>query len=406
MKNALMMTLLALACLPMGAGAFQKAADMAQAKPLVKDDGYAVVAYADGWDAFSQQACRKILSHEAVRQALGDAVVLELAVPNVTSKEQAAANKERFGALRVPNPSQYPAIYLYDKEGRLYSTLCIPYGELKKYKTIARRIDRLMEAGRQQQKLLEQAGQAKGVEKAKLLGQASVIPDINAPDKVLNAIKKEDPKDESGYGRRLEHNPWAFAEKSAKDKDWKAALAEVEKRLADPAYSKEQKQAMCATAIGLYYRNAHTGNLDAMRRYARQMHDLDPQSVLGKSYSLVLREWCNGLSLQEGWTPSNLPPSIEPVEVEGPLPIGEPALYHVRFKWTGGAKGLTILAVELYDGKTKVAEDRHRGFAGIKSSKPDYALDVTAPVKDPHLFITVDMVKSRASSGNITITKQ
>lgn len=405
MKHALMITLLALALCPMGAAAYQKAEDIEQAKPLVGQDGYAVVAYADGWDTFSRQACQKILAHEAVREALGKTVVLELAVPNVTSKEQAEANKKRFGILNVPNPSQYPAIYLYDQKGRLYSTICIPYKELKKYKSIASCISERKEAGQRRYDLLEQADKAKGVEKAKLLGQAATIPDINQPDKVLNTIKKEDPKDESGYVRRLSHNPWAFAENSAKNKDWEAALAEVEKRLADPAYSPDQKQAMCATAIGLYYRNGSVEHLEAIRRYARQMQELDPDSVLGRSTDIMLREWANGLTLQEGWNSANLPATTNPVEVEGPLPISEPGKYRVNFKWASGSKGLTILAVELYDGKTKVAEDRHKGFTGIKDNKPDYTLNVTAPVKDPHLWISVDMVKSRDSSGSITISR-
>lgn len=405
MKHALMITLLALGLCPMGAYAFSKAEDIGQAQPLARQDGYAVVAYADGWDTFSRKACQKILAHEAVREALGETVVLELAVPNVTSKEQAEANKKRFGMLNVPNPSQYPAIYLYDQKGSLYATLCIPYKELKKYKSIASRITALKQAGLHRQELLEQADKAKGVEKAKLLGQAATIPGINAPDKVLNTIKKEDPKDESGYVRRLSHNPWAFAENSAKNKDWEAALAEVEKRLADPAYSPEQKQAMCATAIGLYYRNGSVEHLEAIRRYARQMQELDPNSVLGRSTGIMLREWANGLTLQEGWSSANLPATTNPVEVEGPLPISEPGKYRVNFKWASGSKGLTILAVELYDGKTKVAEDRHKGFTGIKDNKPDYTLNVTAPVKDPHLWISVDMVKSRDSSGSITISR-
>lgn len=398
---------IALACslFPMGAAALQKAEDFEQAKALVQDDGYMVFAYADGWDTFSKKACRNMLADKAVQKAIGNAAVLEFAVPNVSSKEDKEAVKKRFGALALPNPSQYPAIYMYDKSGRLYSTICIAFKDLKKYKSIASQIGARRDLARKQQELLDKAAKAQGVEKARLIGQASELPDIVPPAKALDQIKKADPKDESGYVRRMGYNPWGVAEASAKNKDWKAALADVEKRIADPAYTDDQRQKLYATAIGLLYSHPSGDNLKKMRRYGLKMQELDPDSVLGQSFTAMAREWITSLSLSDGWSPSTLPADKEPAEVEGPLPIREPGVYNVTFKWKSGSKGLTVLAVELYDGKAKVAEDRHKGFAGIKENKPNYSLKVAAPVKEPRLFITVDMVSSRDSSGMISVSR-
>ena len=63
-------------------------------------------------------------------------------------------------------------------------------------------------------------------------------------------------------------------------------------------------------------------------------------------------------------------------------------------------------AVELYDGDTKVAEDRHDGTTGEKNHKNTYDLKVETPVKNPRLLITFNMNNNRDSYGRISIIKQ
>lgn len=406
MKTTWMKSLLALSLIPMGAAGYQKADDFEQAKALVKDDGYMVMAYADGWDTYSKQSSRKLLADASVQKAMADAVLLEFAVKNAPSKEDFEAVKKRFGSLDLPNPSQYPALYLYDGKGRRYATICIPYKERHNASFLASQIMEKKAALQQQQELLKQSQPAKGADKARLLGKAAAVNGIEWPDNVIKQIKEADPKDESGYVRRMELNLWGFAERISKEEDWRKALAEVEEKLQDPAYTNEQKQVFYASAIGLYHRHGGIEGLAKIREYAPKMKALAPDSTLGQSATTVIREWATGLTLSEGWSPSNLPADKTPVEVEGPIPINQPGAYTVSFKWTRGSKGLIVTAVELYDGKAKIAEDRHNGFAGIKTDKPDYELKVPRPVRDPHLFITVDMVNSRDSSGNISVTKK
>lgn len=65
-----------------------------------------------------------------------------------------------------------------------------------------------------------------------------------------------------------------------------------------------------------------------------------------------------------------------------------------------------FMAVELYDGKTKVAEDRHAGSSGHKQSNNVYTLNVSKVVKKPRLYVTFDMETNRDSYGRITVTKK
>ena len=147
-----------------------------------------------------------------------------------------------------------------------------------------------------------------------------------------------------------------------------------------------------------------TGTIN--REYARKLESYGKDTVLGRSAAIAEREWAATLSYEEGWQPDALPKDFTPAELEGKLPIAEPGIYTVIFKYKRGRHALFVNAVELYDGDTKVAEDKHNGSTGIKDHKNTYDLKVDAPVKNPRLLITFDMKANRDSYGTISIVKQ
>ena len=116
--------------------------------------------------------------------------------------------------------------------------------------------------------------------------------------------------------------------------------------------------------------------------------------------------WVRELNLIEGWSPEVIPAEKTPVEVSGSLPFKEAGTYQVSFNYQRGSHAARFMAVELYDGKTKVAEDRHNGSAGLKHSNNVYTLEVPKAVKKPRLYITFDMETNRDSYGRITVTKK
>lgn len=397
---------LSLLVAPLTATAYQKAENIEQGKNLVTDDGYAIVTYADGWDKYSKKTAEMMMADPAVTKALGNAVVMTLPVPNVTSKEEHEANKTRFGNMDLSFPNVYPAIILYDKTGRRLTDICIPYSERKNPAAIATKVSTAMTAARKQAKLLSDAEKAQGVEKARLLGQASTIPGINRPNKVADMIKKVDPKDESGMQRIASLNLFATAIESAKTKDWEADLATMKELMENPLLTTEQKQQACCISIGLLRRHGGLARKAELKQMIAKLRSLDPDSLLGKSATDAERMWITTFNIFEGWSPDILPSDDTPVELEGPLPISAAGTYEVSFTYKKGRHALCVLAVELYDGNKKVTEDRHKGLMGLKTSGNVYTLNIPTAVKKPRILVTFDMRNNRDSYGKVTITRK
>lgn len=401
-------SLLALSLLlaPLTATAYQKAENIEQGKTLVTDDGYAIVTYADGWDKYSKKTAEMMMADPAVTKALGNAVVMTLPVPNVTSKEETEANKKRFGNMDLSFPNVYPAIILYDKTGRRLADVCIPYSERKNPAAVAAKVSKAMDGAHKQAELLKKAESAKGVEKARLLGQASAIAGINRPNKVVDAIKKEDPKDESGMVRIAGLNLFATAIESASTKDWEADLASMKELMENPLLTAEQKQQACCICIGLLRRNGGPARKAELKEMIAKLRSLDPNSLLGKSAIDAERMWIKSFNIVEGWCPEVLTSDSTPVKLEGKLPISAAGTYEVTFTYTKGSEALRVAAVELYDGKKKVAEDRHDGSMGRKLSNNVYTLKVSSAVKKPRIMVTFNMGKKLDSYGKVTITRK
>ncbi len=406
MKSILFPALLAATILPgtLPLHAAQQVATYAEAKPLLKADGLIVLAYADGWDKYSKKRVDKLLAAEVLLKAADDAVLLPLPIPSYTTEESKKAMADTCGELKVPAANSYPALILFNAKGQHYATLCgkdVARGRVAEVATLLR--DR-MEKGKQREELLAKAEKATGAEKARLTYEAWQIEGLTGFGKGFGGhLAKMDPKDESGVVKAANFNAYGFAHDLGK-KEVKEGLAEVEKLLDAPAFTNRQKQRICAAAIGLLRRKAGPAGAAEMRRYAQRMKTYAPETPEGRAAERILREWVKPLSYEEGWTPATLPTDKAPVELEGKLPIAEAGTYAVRFDYTSGRMGLTILAVELYDGREKIAEDRHQGFTGDKPSNNIYSLKVPAAVKDPHLFISVDM-PNRDSAGRISIIK-
>ena len=386
--------------------AYQTAENVDQGKAIVTDDGYAIVTYADGWDKYSKKTAERMMADPAVTKALGNAVVMTLPVPNVTSKEEHEVNKQRFGSMDLSFPNVYPAIILYDKNGRRVADICIPYSESKNPTAVAAKVGKAMTGMRKQTELLKKAEAAQGVEKARLLGQASTIAGIKRPDRVADMIKKADPNDESGMQRIATLNLYATAIESASTKDWEADLAAMKELMENPLLSTDEKQQACCICIGLLRRHGGLARKAELKAMLAKLRSLDPDSLLGKSADDAERMWISSLNMVEGWSPSVLPTDATPIELEGKLPISAAGTYEVTFTYKKGTEALRIAGVELYDGKKKVAEDRHAGSTGFKHSNNVYTLEVPAAVKEPHLYVIFDMGPKLDSYGRITITRK
>ena len=91
MKDMMKVCALALAMLPLAAGAYSTADTFEQAKTKLKDDGLVFVfVHADGWDKHSAKTVELMMKDSAVSKVLKDDVVMKLGLANLGGKEQDA----------------------------------------------------------------------------------------------------------------------------------------------------------------------------------------------------------------------------------------------------------------------------------------------------------------------------
>ena len=398
---------LALGMLPFAAFSYPKAETFEEATGLVTDDGLVVVfVYADGWDKHSRRTAELMMNDAEVSKVLSNDVVMTLPLPNLGGKEQDEKLKARFGKLRVPTPDSIPGVNVYTKEGRVLASLSIPFKERKKPALLAKRLLALKKAHATQGKLMAQAEQATGPEKARLLGEAAFIQGISRPDNVQKMIQQADPENKSGMEKVISLNLPHYAIGTAGTKDWEKSLAEVKELQKNSHFSKEQQQQLCCIAIGLLRRHGGMQHKAELKEMITRLRKIDPDSILGQSALDAERLWVRELNLIEGWSPDVIPTEKVPTEIVGPLPIKEPGTYEVTFNYLRGSHAARFSAVELYDGKTKVAEDCHNGNSGHKSSNNVYTLTVSKTVRKPRLYVTFDMAVNRDSYGRITVVKK
>lgn len=406
MKVTTSLLSLALAMAPLTAAAYQKADNMEQAKTMVTEDGYAIVTYAQGWDKYSKKTAERMMADPSVSKELGNAVVMTLAVPNITPKEEHEANKKRFGNLDLSFPNVYPAIILYNKDGHRLADICIPYSERNNPSAIAEKVRKAMSAAARQRKLLEKAAAAKGVEQARLLGEAALVAGVNKPRDIAKRIKQADPEDKTGMHQLATLNLPHKAIDTAKTKNWEETLAEIKGLMKNPHFTTEQQQQLCCICIGLLHRHGGQERQGELKEMIAKLRSLDPNSMLGQSADGAERLWVSELNLIQGWSPAVLPNDATPVEVQGDIPIKGAGTYEVTFTYQRGTEALRVAAVELYDGKKKIAEDRHAGFMGINTNNNVYTLTVPAAVKKPRLYVIFNMGQKLDSYGKITVSKK
>lgn len=407
MKKVLFSAILATTLMPLAmADAPRMVESYAKARSAVPEGGYVLALYADGWDKYSKKLAQKLLKDKDMQEALADCAVIEYGVPNLSTEDTNKARAEKLGLLKWVPPHTYPAFALYDKSGRHYATVLVPYSDRKDAEKIADQIAKARESVAKQNALLEQAKGEQGLAKAQTLGKSALFDNINRPDNIVKMIKQADPQDKSGYVRRLEFNGHAYAIESAGTKDWQATLKDVESRMADKSYSVAQRQGLYATAAGLLRRHGSVADQKKMLRYLREMKKLDPDSPLGRSAGHAEDIWYSQLSLADGWSPTVLPKDDKPAEIAGPLPIKAAGTYVVKFTYSRGSHQLVIKGVRLYDGSRLIAEDMHDGTTGIKHNKNEYTLEVPAKVKVPKLEGIFHMPKNRDSYGTISIQKK
>lgn len=388
------------------AQAATKVATYEQAQAKLNDEGYLLFIYGQGWDKRAKELTTALYNHPAVINAAGNSVMMLVPLPESMNDTEKEAFSKVMGKLQLPHPHSkhsFPAVVMYDKTGRQYSIICGPAMVQPDPERIALVISRRKAKLVEQLGIMAQADKAQGEERARLLLQACRVENTERPDRVQDLIKKADPEDKAGCLAALNFHNNPMGDK-VKDMPLADFLVEMDKAIANPLHTVQQKQNACAFTIGTIRRRVGMGGSHLIRKYAEQMKALAPDSVLGRSADVVLRDWVQGLQFVRGWSPDNLPMQGVPTELLGRLPIGPAGKYEVRFEPTRGRNCVQISRVALYDGDTLVSEDTRKFTL---TSPASYFVTADKDLQNPRILITMDNDETeRDTRGNFIIRKR
>lgn len=401
---SLLMCLAAATLMPVQAAT--KVATYEQAQAKVNEEGYILFIYGEGWDKRAKEQITALYNAPEIVKAAGNSVMMLVPLPESLDDAQKAALEKTMGKLALPHVHSkhaFPAVVMYDKTGRIYSWISGPAMVYPDASRIALTISRRKAGLQKQLQILAAADETKGEERANLLLQACRVENLERPDRVQQLIKEADPEDKSGCLAALNFHNNPLGDK-VKDMKLADILVEMDKAIANPLHTVQQKQNACAFTIGTIRRRVGSGGSDLIRKYAELMKQLDPTSVLGQSADIVIRDWATGLQFVRGWSPQSLPMQGVPTELLGKLPIGPAGKYEVRFEPSGGRNHARVTRVALYDGDTLISEDTR----GITLTSPaSYYVTAEKEIKTPRIFLTFDTPDdTRDTRGKFIIRKR
>lgn len=232
----------------------------------------------------------KILSTEEFRTLTKDKFVLvELDFPKDKSKLDEETAKQN-GELQVKYAIEgYPTIFLCDAAGRPYAKTGFRPDEPKEY---VAHLDELRGKKESFDKALAEAGKKEGEEKAKAL--IAVLDNLEMGEMaiaefygdVVSQIKAADPKDETGYAKKVDAaKKFAVFDKAlrafheAEEPDWEAAMKMVEKTLEENTFEGEKKQMVLLAKVSIL---AVTNKFDEAIKVVDEARAAAPGSQLAK----------------------------------------------------------------------------------------------------------------------------
>ena len=376
------------------------------AQQQVTNTGYILFIYPAGWDRYGEKLCKKLITSEEVCTAAGDAVMLMAPIYQRRNDETAAKAKKMMGPLGYPNSMSdisYPALVFYEKGGRMYSTL---YGESLmngSVPEVAALIKQRLDAKKKQQALLDKSGTTSDIgEKTRLVLASARVDGIEWPNNLKETLRSIDPSDEYGCRAALDFGFGPQANESME-----AFLKRLDTVLENPKLTAWQKQRACAISIG-HIRRAY-GTMAGgplITKYAKAMHKLDPDSTLGVSAPVVMRDWVRVYRYGMGWSDNIIPSGPVPMLMHD-VPMKKPGSYSVNFKLTTGRDGINIKRLRLMDGKKCIASDNTPRDVNWGNTQYTYKFTVKKALKDPALEITYGNAPDKRSSwGEITVSEQ
>ena len=278
----------------------------------VGNDGIIIFCYGPDWNKRSTRMVKKFWERPEVEKVTGDAQLLAAPIYQDPTPEQ----KEKADSITQGMPGVpfgiCPTVMMLDTAGIMYANLSGMDNLGDESGNLAlKNIQEKLEAYRKQKKLLAEAENLNGEQKALKLGEVADLP-IKAPHDLVDLIRIADPSDKTGMVRRNEHSALQFLYKMMHTKDGflsadfqpslKAMTDECMKVINDKALRPEDRQAAYCLLIGQVRREEGGG------KHMKDMFDacakIDPNTVYGRLAASMSNVW-NGAK-----------PTISPEQLE------------------------------------------------------------------------------------------
>lgn len=358
--------------------------------------------HGSNWNRLGEKFRHKIWDQSDFKKQLGDSFV-SLRVDYLESPDE--KQKEVFTAqtkgLKVKFRS-YPAIALYDPEGRHYATWAG-----SDFPLMASHASGLVLQKQQQRikrdSLILLAKSQQGIKKAESLYLA-VDTQTGLQKELIKKIKECDPNNESGYLSLLEFDgkrTMGQANKLAGEKKYEEALKWLDAELKKPKLNTEQKQWIMASKGNVYRR--WENHLDEMNDAMMVAYKMDPQSVVGKACYRLARRFSGPPTLEFGWDSRHCDSGPVVWKVDASGQFDKPGSHQVTLQYRRGKSALDIRSVALWDGSTLVAQDTHDGSTGHQSTNNTYHFTIPKPLTKPILHIRCHTNASKNSQGAILV---
>ncbi|MBK1825617.1 hypothetical protein [Haloferula rosea] len=272
----------------------ERAADFTEALELAKAGGkdIAVLYHGSEWCVPGRPLAERWES-DGFEKALG----ADLILVGIDTKEHPTEAEAELGKRndRCPvKPRSYPAVMLFDSEGRLVARRD-GVSEIKAMGVLETALERAVEVRKQRDMHWAEAEAAEGQRAARLFGEGLDLMNLGLGPKniykpVLDKMKAADPDDQSGFAARYEFPGMGLVGQSTKlagEKKFEEADAEISKWLSKKRLTDDQKQVAWSARFALYQRWPE--RKEKVPDVLKALQRVDPDSDMGKAAAQYLK---------------------------------------------------------------------------------------------------------------------
>jgi len=266
----------------------KRAADFTEALDVAKAEGFdiAVLFHGSEWCMPGRPLAEGWNASDFAESVGENLVLVSIDTKEFpTESEQDLAKRNESCPV---GPSSYPAVMLFDMEGRLVARRD-GVEEIEQMGALSGAIQRAVEVRAKRDELWKRAESAGGEQAAAFYGEGLELMNLGLGPKrvyqpILEKLKLADPEGRSGWAARYEFPGMGLVGKStqlAGEKKFEEADAQISKWLKEGRLTRDQKQVAWSARFALYQRWPE--RKERVPEVLKALQKVDPKSDLGQA---------------------------------------------------------------------------------------------------------------------------